>query len=206
MKKTNHNLFITNHRKKDSEISENEFYSTHPDSVQCFLNEFKLPTTFKILEPCCGLGNISRVLVQNGYDVISTDLVDRGYYQMTDIGKTFLSADFFNIKTLNPEIKVIMTNPPFSLAEQMIRHALNILPTDGYLIMYLKLTFLEGKKRFKLFQDFPPQTIYIHSSRQGCSPKGELNFKNGGSVAFCWWIWKKNWNGNTVIKWLPPNS
>ena len=38
-------------------------------------------TTFRgdIYEPCCGQGHISKVLIENGYNVFSSDLVDRGY-------------------------------------------------------------------------------------------------------------------------------
>ena len=201
--KTNSTIYITNHRKKEADISPDEFYSTHPNSVQTFIDngfwdhfhDWHKP---HIWEPCCGNGNISKVLEKNGLTVTSTDLIQRDYGQG---GIDFLSTD----SVPNPNVTVIMTNPPFSLAESMIRHGLDILKMDGWIIMYLKLTFLEGKARYKLFQQLPPSYVYLHSSRQGCSSTGAESFANGGSVAYAWYLWEKARKSDTILRWLPPN-
>ena len=201
--KTNHNLFITNHRKKESEISPQEFYSTHKSSVETFLEyafrgHYINKKNLLIWEPACGKGNISKVLENDGFKVISTDLIDRGF------GKG--NIDFLNCKKLiDPKVNVIMTNPPFSLATDFVKHAFEISNPDTWIIMYLKLLFLEGKARYKLFKEYPLEYVYIHSSRQGCSPQGETNFKNGGSVAYAWFMWRKWGSFTTEINWLPPN-
>ena len=60
----NKGFYTTNHRKKDSDVEENDFYATHPDSVNLFLKaakETNLIIPNNILEPCCGDGAISKV-------------------------------------------------------------------------------------------------------------------------------------------------
>jgi hypothetical protein len=64
-------------------------------------------------DPCCGTGDIAVVLEANGLEVVSTDLVDRGYGKG---GVDFLTLDI-------PLATAIVTNPPFKHAEAMIRHA-----------------------------------------------------------------------------------
>ena len=213
--KKNHNVYLTNHRKPESEISEYEFYSTHQNSVQTFIDhafstcwngQDFIRKRIVVWEPACGMGNISRTLVKNNFITHSSDLIDR-YSKLPDIGKIHEPRDFLKSDLIDRNVNVIMTNPPFKQAEDFIRHSVDLLPAHGWTIMYLKLTYLEGKKRYELFKKLPPKYIFLHSSRQGCSPEGLMDgFNNGGSVAFCWMMWTKGHVGGTEFKWLPPNS
>ena len=94
-----------------------------------------------ILEPSCGEGHISEVLKAHGYDVVSRDLIDRGYGEVAD----FLSID--NLKWDGD----IVTNPPYRYALDFVEKALQIIPEGRKVAMFLKLTFLEGKGRRHLF-------------------------------------------------------
>ena len=211
--KNNHNIYITNHRKKEKEIVPFEFYSTHKNSVRTFLTEFLIDHQIKYAwEPACGLGNISKVLEEFGIKHISSDIVDRTPQLNNFIG----GLDFLEQKDLIDGFDTIITNPPFKYAEEFVKKAAELNP-EKYIIMYLKLTFLEGKKRYKLFQDFKPSKIYIHPSRQGCSPEGKEEFNNGGAVCYAWYVWETDdlvlINGKDKIKrdhtdiyWLPLNS
>lgn len=55
----------------------NDFYATDPKAVEELLKveTFSSP----IWECACGAGHISEVLKHHGYEVFSTDLIDRGY-------------------------------------------------------------------------------------------------------------------------------
>ena len=71
-----------------------DFYATHPKTTMTFLDAFGLELDGKsILEPACGSGHISRVLCHYFpiSDIVSTDLVDRGYGQG---GIDFLTYDY----------------------------------------------------------------------------------------------------------------
>ena len=54
-----------------------DFYPTPPEAVRALLSV----ETFEgsIWEPACGDGAISKVLLEAGHEVVSTDLIDRGY-------------------------------------------------------------------------------------------------------------------------------
>lgn len=78
-----------------------EFYPTPPEATRALLSVESFNGS--IWEPACGNGAISKVLIEAGYDVVSTDLIDRGYGAG---GHDFLKSD-------NPLARNIITNPPY---------------------------------------------------------------------------------------------
>ena len=68
-------LAASNHSVGEREV--NDYYATEPKAVDLLLEKETFNT--RILEPSCGEGHISNVLVAHDYDVQSYDLVDRGY-------------------------------------------------------------------------------------------------------------------------------
>lgn len=71
--------------------------------------------------------------------------------------------------------------------------------------MFLKLQFLEGKERRKLFEISPPKIIYVASGRLLCAKNAEFEAmrKGGGSaVAYAWFIWEKGYKGKPTIDWI----
>lgn len=71
--------------------------------------------------------------------------------------------------------------------------------------MFLKLTFLEGKARKKLFTKYPPKVIYVSSSRLQCAKNGDFDKYGKGvgtAVAYAWYVWQKGYTGDTIIKWI----
>lgn len=71
--------------------------------------------------------------------------------------------------------------------------------------MFLKLQFLEGKERRKLYDEYPPKVVYVSSSRILCAKNGDFEkmVEGGGSaVAYAWFVWEKGYKGDTIIKWI----
>lgn len=71
--------------------------------------------------------------------------------------------------------------------------------------MFLKIQFLEGKERKKLFLSNPPKTIYVSSSRLLCAKNArfdEMISGGGSAVAYAWFIWEKGFKGTTQLKWF----
>jgi hypothetical protein len=66
--------------------ADHDFYPTPPEAVRALLSVEQFDGT--IWEPACGDGAISRELEAHGHNVVSTDLIDRGYGQS---GSDFLS-------------------------------------------------------------------------------------------------------------------
>ena len=80
--------------------------------------------------------------------------------------------------------------------------ALEVIPEGNKVAMFLKLTFLEGKKRKHLFLKNPPKKVYVSSSRLYCSKNGDFEKHTSSAVAFAWFVWEKGYKGDTIIKWI----
>ena len=137
-------LGASNHT--DAERQREDYYATEPKATEwlCKLERFE----GRILEPSCGEGHMSRVLEAAGYEVVSRDLVDRGYGEV---------ADFLAIDNLEWDGNIV-TNPPYKYAQEFVEKALSIIPKGKKVAMFLKLTFLEGKARRALFRSTPPHS------------------------------------------------
>lgn len=91
----------------------------------------------RIWEPACGDGRLARVLEWHGFEVIATDLREYPGWGMG--GLDFLHEHPKGKWGLDiGEIDAIVTNPPFSLAEDFIRRALSFTPN---VVMLLKQTY-----------------------------------------------------------------
>jgi hypothetical protein len=191
--KGNRTFLNQNKKNKYESREKDDFYATHPDSVKAFLKCYG-PLSHKVYECACGEGHISKVLENLNYEVMSTDLVNRGYGTQ---------CDFFVMCKTDVAERDIITNPPYRLATEFCKHALEIVDSGHSVIMYLPLTFLESKERYQLFLQWPLHSIYVHSSRQGCG-KGGGEFVNGGARAYAWFVWKENYKGESILKWIPP--
>lgn len=149
-----------------------------------------------IWECACGQGHLSKEIEKHGYGVKSTDLVYRGYGKG---GVDFL--DGANIKWHGD----IITNPPYKYAQKFIEKSLQIIPRGNKVAMFLKVQFLEGKARKKMFEKYPPKTVYVSSSRILCAKNADFEGmrRGGGSaVAYAWYVWEKGYKGETILKWF----
>jgi len=167
-----------------------DFYATEPKATELLLElESFAPD---IWEPACGQGHISEVLINKGHCVKSTDLIDRGYGSSTE---DFLLYDGYWDGD-------IITNPPYKLAQQFIEKSLSLIPDGRRVAMFLPIRYLEGKARKRMFLRFPPEKIYVSSSRLKCAINGSFEEMTGSAVCYSWFIWKKGFSGDTVIKWF----
>ena len=67
-----------------------------------------------------------------------------------------------------------MTNPPFRYALEFVHKALELIPDGRKVVMFLRIQFLEGKARRKLFDEHPPQTVYVFTSGIKCAMNGNF--------------------------------
>lgn len=171
---------------------EHDFYATPPEAVHSLLAiESKwLPDCRVIWEPACGDGAISKVLEAHGYEVMSTDLVDRGYGTP---GIDFLTSDSF----VN---SAIITNPPYKLARQFVDTALEHVP---YVAMLLRLAFLEGGARMPWFASTPLARVHVSSRRLPMMHRdGWTGPKAGSAVCHAWFVWDQRHEGRPVVQWF----
>lgn len=174
----------------DNERQREDYYATEPKAVEELL---KIETFCdSILEPACGEGHISEVLKRNGYHVVSRDLVDRGYGDV---------ANFLSIDNMLWDGDVI-TNPPYRYAQEFVEKALQIVPKGRKIAMFLRLQFLEGKKRKELFMRTPPKTVWVSSSRLKCAINGDFAQAGSSAAAYAWFVWEKGYCGSTTVRWF----
>lgn len=95
----------------------------------------------------------------------------------------------------------IVTNPPYKLAEDFIKHGISLIPEGNKLCLFLKVQFLEGKARKGLFKEYPPKTVWVSSSRIKCGTNGNFS-KSSSMMALAWYIWERGYKGETVVKWF----
>lgn len=177
---------------------ENDFYATPKESVLNLCEREKI--NGDILEPCVGQGHILETLKEHCdcSTLTAVDLVDRGY-------PNTIIQDFLEWDT-DKNFDWIVTNPPYKLAKEFVEKSLTLLKENGKIAMFLKIQFLEGVARKKFFENYPPKKIYVFSKRQSPLRNGKEFDDNGkkwsSTMCFAWFIWEKDYKGDTVVKWI----
>ena len=162
-----------------------DFYATPEKCTEDLLKREKFVGS--IWECACGEGAISKVLIKNGYDVYSSDLIDRGY---GDVGVDFLKQ--------RDVCSNIITNPPFKLSMQFCLQSLKM--TKHKIAFFNKLTFLEGVKRQSIFEQGYLKNIYVYARR--INLKKYTYAKRTGAMAFAWFVFDKSYQGKPMLDWI----
>lgn len=184
-------LGASNHTDKDREV--NDYYATESKAIDILLEKAIL--SHNLWECACGAGDLSKRLTELGYNVKSTDLIYRGY----GVG----GVDFLRCEDMFDGD--IITNPPYKYAQEFVEHALSLIPVGRKAFMFLKLQFLEGKNRRRLFETGQLKTLYVSSRRVLCAKNGEfekMRESGGSAVAYGWYEFEKGYTGKPTIEWI----
>lgn len=146
-----------------------DFYPTPPDVTQALMDFIQLPKGTVVWEPACGSGDMVKVMEKNGLHVIGTDI---------QTGTDFLQAE------APCEVEWIITNPPFSLAEQFIRKSEEHKVPFA---MLLKSQYWHAAKRVALFSSITPSYVLPLTWR----PDFHFKTRKGGSplMDVIWVVW-----------------
>lgn len=187
-------LGANNHSEHDRET--NDYYATDPKALDIFLKKLeqdRITLHRDVWECACGEGHLSEELKKHGFNVWSTDLIDRGYGEG--------NVDF--LKSISNEWHGdILTNPPYKYAKEFVEKALEVSRYGCYTVMFLKIQFLEGQARQELFKKYPPKYVYVNSSRQICYLNGDMSKNMSSASCYCWFIWQKGFTGEPTIRWI----
>jgi hypothetical protein len=146
-----------------------DFYPTPPDVTQALLDFLQIEKAAKIWECASGDGRMSRVLEANGYSVKSTDI---------QTGTNFV------LQEPDDSIDWIITNPPFVMAEEFIRHAA-AMPLGGFAFL-LKSQYWHSASRVKLFNQIKPTFVLPLTWR----PDFLFGEKSGSpTMEVLWTVW-----------------
>lgn len=174
-----------------------DFYPTPIDvcsDALTFLPDSVNP--LNILDPGAGAGvwgTAARRMYPNalitGIDIRPETLRPRAY-------NFWMHGDFLLMNT-SPCFDLVIGNPPYKYAEQFVRRSLDMLEDGGYLILLLRLNFLEGQDRSRrLHRKYPPKKVVVRAGRVSFTGDGKSN-----ATAYGYFVWQKGYSGRTVLDW-----
>lgn len=178
-----------NYTKEDREI--HDYYATAPSAVYPLFTVESFTDT--VMEPACGGGHMADAIKASGYEVVASDLIDRGYGDV---------KNFYEIESSNG--CDIITNPPYKEQRPFAEHALEILPEGGKLAMFLKIQFLESMDRYEFFKKYPPKRIWVFSKRARTAKNGDFSNIGSALACFAWFVWEKGFTGKPEVGWILP--
>lgn len=157
-----------------------DFYPTPADVTKALIaaEVFYGP----VIEPACGDGAMAQVFEAMGLPVTASDIHPLGYGD---------KRDFFSIEEIPADANIV-TNPPFELAADFIRHGLALKPKK--LALVLKATYFHAASRHALFTSTKPAAIYPLTWRPDFLGKGRP------TMDVIWAVWKRGYSGNTLYK------
>lgn len=175
-----------------------DYYVTPLDPIREFLAAFlraesEGPNYIKIIDqpdkalwfdPCAG-GDAQRPM---SYPAVIKELFDPYRLYSMDIREDSLAdikGDYLKAKMkIKPDI--IITNPPFYLAKEIVEKALHDVAESGYVIMLLRLNFLGSKSRYEFWQNHPAKYIFVHHQRMSFTPGGGTD-----SIEYAHFVWQR---------------
>jgi hypothetical protein len=164
-------------------LRRDDFYPTPPAVVRALLAVEELPQPpEKILEPFAGRGAIVDELRIAGHDVIASDLIDYG------IPNQHARWDFLMEWRAPPGVTLILSNPPYKIAADVVEHALTLCPC---VIMVLRTLFLESQGRQKLLRRHCTR-VHVFSDRiDGMHRDGWTGKRSSPRMSLAWFCCAK---------------
>lgn len=161
---------------------ENDFYATPGRAFMSILPY--LPKTLNCSDPAAGDGRLIKWMMESGRIAWGCDLT-HGFTCVDDVitidpdsGVDFLKDDQFR--------EVVVTNPPFSLAQEFIHHSLQVADET---FMLLRLNFLGAQKRAEWWKSHEPDAIFVLSERPDFTGGG------GDSCEYAWFYFGSRYQG-----------
>jgi len=139
---------------------------------------------------CCGLESsaIATVLRAHGRRVVATDITDDG-------------VDFRNWLTAPIGAQAIVTNPPFGLAADFVRHGLTLVPK---VVILERIQFLESESRADLFDAGKLARVWIFRNRvPRMSLAGWTGKHASAAMTLAWFVFDRDHDGGPpTLGWI----
>jgi hypothetical protein len=137
------------------------------------------------LDPCSGgdeNNDMSYPKALSKYGITPTT------FDIRQDSKADFKCDYLNTEVYDGKFDVIITNPPFNIAKEIIEKSINDIKTGGFVIMLLRLNFFGSKKRKSFWENNMPILTFVHRDR--------ISFTNGqtDSIEYMHCVWKKGVN------------
>jgi len=161
-----------------------EFLIDFGDTPLCFTNNDKL-----ILDPCAGGKLPEKEGMSYPEALLKDTLVDSDHITTIDIredSEAQIIADYLTTTKFANIFDVIITNPPFGIAQKIIDKSLSDVKENGLVIMLLRLNFFGSLSRQPWWQKTMPIYCYVHSKRMRF-----YGTKNTDSIEYMHAVWQK---------------
>ena len=168
-----------------------DYYVTPVSDIQTFLSAFLKdePDALSglILDPCAG-GDMSHPM---SYPLAIRSILPDADIRTVDIREDSLAETHSDYLALELDYKpnIIITNPPFGQALEIIQKSLDDVADGGFVIMLLRLNFFGSKTRFPFWQEpgHMPKYAYVHHSRMSFIPGSNST----DSIEYAHMVWQK---------------
>lgn len=146
-----------------------------------------------IWEPAAGDGAIARPFLDAGFTVITSDLVDYG------LNGCLVGVDYLKATPIHG-VHGIVTNPPYKLAVNFAKKALN---ETFYIALLLRTNFLESTARLGFFREHQPARIWISSRRLPMMHRhGWQGPRAPSNTCFAWFVWDERSQQKCIVDWF----
>lgn len=187
------NLDGTYERVDGLERERDDFYPTPPEPTRALLSaEIDRLREFPwIWEPAAGDGAMVREMQAVGLDVVASDLVDRG-----------CCADILSFYDFPCAASMaIVTNPPFGECgwgngkARWLKHALDVMKVE-YMALLMNWGWPGAGGLGPFYAQHPPARVYLM--------RWKIDFTGQGAPPMlnAWFVWDKQWQGETVLRML----
>jgi hypothetical protein len=135
-----------------------------------------------ILDPCAG-GDAQHPMSYPAALKVPVKTMDIREDSLAEIKGNYLTTD------LDYAPDLIITNPPFNIAIDIIRKALLDVRDGGFVIMLLRLNFFGGQLRKKFWEQYMPKYCYVHHKRMSFTDNGATD-----SIEYAHFVWQKGYD------------
>jgi hypothetical protein len=170
-----------------------DFYPTPACAIEALLRAETPPLT--VWEPAAGKGAIVNMLRARGHTVVASDITDHGF-PLDFIG------DFLKTALPPKGCGAIVTNPPYQIATEFTRHALDLAPR---VYLLLRLAFLESVRRTDILERRGLTSVHVFRRRLPMMHRNGWNGPRASSaIPFAWFVWSRDHRGPAVINRIGP--
>ena len=144
-----------------------------------------------IKDPACGIGRIADAARIAGYNVIATDLIDRGYLQFDGV-EDFLRSE--------RHVDNIVCNPPYNICRAFAEHALKLARRKVAMIWLARRL-----NAARWLMNTPLARVYLISPRPSMPPGRVIlagEEPGGGKQDFVWLVFSRSHQGPPGLRWL----
>lgn len=168
-----------------------DFYETPYSITEHLLNRESFDSKLTVCEPACGSGAIVQILQKK--------------WQSNNITSYDIEKNFFNDEQ---QYDYIITNPPFSIAFDFIKHAKKLAKIKFAFL--LPLSYLHGKKRYdEVYMDksYGLEKIYVFTRYPmlGDTLRQDGKYRTGMMV-YAWYIFANGFSKSPAIHWIDNNK